>query len=272
MSDATDERGPSDTGTDATATAGATAAVGAARRGFKRDVAALIAALRSARLLVPLAKRIANVPVGQEQEVGEELSLSPHLLFDDERRAFVTAFTENALVARATDEIGWTTDDGPLEYCALPGQVVLELALGLADDDRVGGLLLNPLDKTELMLRRHEVASIAQGRALPLVGYVGEIPFDPNEQRLIADLEGGAPEEVIRAIEAVLKTASLSTYALKRTFNAERDLEPHLTLNVVGAGETTDRAAVAEKLSAALDGLLPEPGYIDILFDDPAFG
>src|SRR5215471_16264030 len=264
MSDATDELDSS--GADATA------AVAAARRGFKRDVAELIAALRASRLMVPLAKRIANVPVGQEQEVGEELSLSPHLLFDDERVGYVTAFTENALIARATDEVGWTTDDGPLEYCTLPGQVVLELALGLSDDERIGGLLLNPLDSTELILRRHEIASIAQGRALPLVGYVGEIPFDPNEQRLIADMEGGPPEDVVRAIEAVLEKASLSTYALKRTFNAERDLEPHLTLNVVGAGATTDRAAVAGELAAALEGLLPPPGYIDILFDDPAFG
>jgi hypothetical protein len=259
MSDATDERDSS--GTEVTT------AVAAARRGFKRDVAALILTIRTARLLVPLAKRIANVPVGQEQEVGEELSLSPHLLFDDERWGYVAAFTENRLVARATDEIGWTTDDGPLEYCALPGQVVLELALGLADDDRIAGLLINPLDKTELVLRRHEVASIAQGRALPLVGYVGEIPFEPNE-----DMEGGPPDEVVRAIESVLKGSSLTTYALKRTFNAERDLEPHLTLNLVGAGETMDRAGVAEKLAAALDGLLPAPGYIDILFDDPAFG
>ena len=264
MSDATDELDYSGTN--------ATAAVAAARRGFKRDVADLIAALRASRLMVPLAKRIANVPVGQEQEEGEELSLSPHLLFDDERVGYVTAFTENALIARATDEVGWTTDEGPLEYCTLPGQVVLELALGLSDDERIGGLLLNPLDSTELILRRHEIASIAQGRALPLVGYVGEIPFDPNEQRLIADMEGGPPEEVVLAIEAVLKKVAISTYALKRTFNAERDLEPHLTLNVVGAGAATDRSAVARELAAALEGLLPPPGYIDILFDDPAFG
>src|SRR5690349_11898318 len=76
----------------------ATDAVAAARRGFKRDVAALIAALRSARLFVPLAKRIANVRVGAEQEVGEELSLTPHLLFDDARAGHVAVFTRPELV------------------------------------------------------------------------------------------------------------------------------------------------------------------------------
>lgn len=244
----------------------ASPAVAAARRGFKRDVAALVTALRKARLLVPLAKRINNVPVGREQEVGEELSLSPHLLFDDERTGYVTAFTRPELVTRATDEIGWTTDDGPLEFVALPSQVVLELALALTDDDRVGGLLLNALDGSELVLRRHELASIAQGRALPLVGYVGDIPFDPNEERLIAEMEGGAPAEIVSAIEKVLQT---TPYALRRTFNPERDLEPHLTLNVIGADASVDRSALAERLATALDGLLPAPGYIDILFDDP---
>ncbi|HVW30178.1 MAG TPA: SseB family protein [Polyangiaceae bacterium] len=243
----------------------ASAAVAAARRGFKRDVAALVIALRKARLLVPLARRITNVPLGMEREVGEELSLSPHLLFDDERTGYVTAFTRQELVTRATDEIKWTTDDGPLEFVALPSQVVLELALALADDDRVGGLLLNALDGSELVLRRHELASIAQGRPLPLVGYVGDIPFDPNEERLVAEMEGGPPPEIVAAIESVLRS---TPYALKRTFNPERDLEPHLTLNVIGADASVDRAALARELASALDGLLPPPGYIDILFDD----
>src|SRR5690349_9283750 len=117
----------------------ATDAVGAARRGFRRDVAALVTALRSARLLVPLAKRIANVRVGAEQEVGEELSLTPHLLFDEARIGYVAAFTRPELVGRATEEVRWTTDDGPLEYCALPGPVVLDLAAALVDDDRIHG-------------------------------------------------------------------------------------------------------------------------------------
>ena len=246
----------------------ATDAVAAARRGFKRDVAALVTALRNARLFVPLAKRVANVRLGAEQEVGEELSLSPHLLFDETRAGYVAVFTRPELVGRATEEVRWTTEDGPLEYCALPGPVVLDLAAALVDDERVHGLLLNPFHDTELLLRRHEVASIAQGRALPLVGYVAEIPLDPNESPLIAEMEGGPPEEVVRAIDGVLASAPGSTFTLQRTFNAERDLEPHLTLTVSGEAAALNRAALGEKLAAALEGKLPPPGYIDILFED----
>jgi hypothetical protein len=119
------------------------------------------------------------------------------------------------------------------------------------------------------MLHRHEIASIVQGRAVPLVGYVGEIPFDPHEERLIAEMEGGPPPDVVQAIEDILR---MTPYGLKKTFNAERDIEPHLTLNVIGADASVDRNALAQKLAAALDGLLPAPGYIDILFDDPTLG
>jgi hypothetical protein len=246
----------------------ATAAVAAARRGFKDDVEGLVRALRKSHLHVPLAKRL-DVPVGIEQEVEDELALSPHLLFDPDRTGFLPIFTKPAFVERATEEVGWKTEDGPLEYCTLPGPAILELALAVVDDDRIGGVLLNPFDETELMLRRHELASIAQGRAIPLVGYVSQIPVSQDEHRLIAEMDGPPPEELVEAIERVLSEAGRGlTYGLHRTFTPARDLEPHLTLNVRGAPEDLDHGALGEKLAEAIDGYVPPPGYIDIVFDD----
>jgi hypothetical protein len=254
----------------------ATPAVAAARRGFKRDVEGLIRALRKAHLLVPLAKRMGDVPVGVDQTVEDELSLSPHLLFDPDRIGFLPIFTKAEFVERATVQVGWVTDDGPLEYCTLPGPAVLELGLAVVDDDRIGGVIVNPFDETELLLRRHELGSIAQGRAIPLVGYVSELPFTHDEQRLIAEMDGPPPDGLVRAIEGVLAEAGKAGqplgYGLHRTFTPERDLEPHLTLNVRGGDEALDRGALGETLAQALDGHVPPPGYIDIVFDDPALG
>ena len=253
-----------------------TAAIDSARRGFRRDVAALITALEGARLFVPLAKSIAELPVGVDQEVGDELSLSPHLLFDDDRVGYLPVFTR-ADLARArdgSDRLG-PPATAALEYAALPGPVVSSSRLAIVDDEHVEGMLLNPFDATELILQRHEIASIAQGRPLPLVGYVGEIPYGEDEERLIAEMDGPPPTEVVEAIENVLEhVKGAPRFVLSRTFNPERDLEPHLTLNVIGGevganGEPPDRSAVAGKLAEALDGLLPPPFYIDILFDDP---
>ncbi|HVU00633.1 MAG TPA: SseB family protein [Polyangiaceae bacterium] len=253
----------------------ATPAVAVARRGFKRDVAALVRALRTARLFVPLARRIEEVPVGVEQLVGDDLQLSPHLLFGEDRVGFLPLFTRPEFVENATNTVGWTTGDGPLEYCALPGQVAMDLGLSVVDDERIGGVVLNPLHESELVLLRHEIGSIAQGRPLPLVGYVSEIPVGEDEERLIAEMDGPPPEEMVEAIEGVLAGASgKPRHSLHRTFNAERDLEPHLTLNVTfeDPGAAPDRARLGRELAEALDGLLPPPHYIDILFDDPKLG
>jgi hypothetical protein len=259
---------PEEQGTDAF---DATEPIRAARRGFRRDVAALIEALKGARFLVPLSKSIAEVPLGIEQEA-DELSLSPHLLYDDERIGFVPVFTNAALLERATEQTGWGTGDGPLEYVTLPGAAILELALAIVDDDAVEGLLVNPFDDSELVLQRHELASIAQGRPLPLVGYVSEIPFGDDEKRLVAEMEGPPPEDLVEAITRVLggeKDRSLR-FELTRTFNPERDLEPHLTLTITGPAEMEmqERSQIAGRLSEAVEGLLPPPGYIDILFDE----
>jgi len=248
----------------------ATPAVVAAHRGLRRDVEALIGALEKAPLLVPLARRMPDSLPGITQEVGTELSLSPHLLFDDQRLGYVAVFTRADLVERATDRVGWTTDDGPLEFCTLPAFIVLEMAVALLEDRRMGGLLLNPFDESELLLRRPEVASLAQRRALPLVGYVADIPHGDDEERLIAEMESPPAAALTSAIEAVLaRTQGTAGYSLYRTFNAERDIEPHLTLNVLVEDDDLDRTALAQALARSVEGELPPPGYIDILFNDP---
>lgn len=248
----------------------ATEAVLAARRGLRRDVAGLIQALDQAALIVPLAKPIEGVDLGTLAEVGEELSLSPHLLFDESRVGYVAVFTQSELLERATTVVHWTTGDDPLEYCTLPAAVVLELALALVDGQRVRGMLVNPFHDSELILHRHELASIAQGRPLPLVGYVADIPPGEEEGRLIAEMDAPPSIEITTAIERVLaETSTELTYGIHRTFNPERDLEPHLTLNVLAGEAPVDRAALAARLGKALDGKLPPPGYIDIVFDDP---
>lgn len=249
-----------------------TSAVIRARRGFRRDVATLVESLPNGRLFVPLMRGIEDVEVGVETVLGDELSLAPHLLYDEDRRGHMLCFTRPELVEAAAKNVDLRTDGGALEYCALPGAVAFEVALEVVDDARVVGLLVNAFDESELILRRHELASIVQGKALPLVGYVSEIPFSPDEERLIAKLDGPPPEALVQAIENVLSSRQSSpTYGLHRTFSPERDLEPHFTLNLIGEVKHVD-AALVKELSLALDGKLPPPGYIDIVWNDEKLG
>jgi hypothetical protein len=245
-----------------------TAAVIRARGGFRRDVASLVESLPKGQLFVPLMRRIENVDVGVETELGSELSLTPHLLYDEERRGHMVCFTRPELVEAAAREVDLRTDGGALEYATLPGSVVFEIALEVVDGTRVVGLLVNALHDSELILRRHELASIAQGKPLPLVGYVSEIPLSPDEERLIAKLDGPPPKPLVDAIDGVLGARpSPPRYGLHRTFSPERDLEPHFTLNLIAEDGTVDEG-LARELALALEGKLPPPGYIDIVWND----
>jgi len=245
-----------------------TAAVIQARRGFRRDVAMLVESIPRGHLFVPLLRRVENVEVGVETKLGDELSLAPHLLFDEGRNAFLPVFTREEFVEAAITHVDLRTEGGELEYCTLPANVALEVALEVVDGSRVLGMLVNPFQETELVLRRHEIASIAQGKALPLVGYVSDIPLSEGEERLVAKLDGPPPRAIVDAIEAVLaRREDPPKYGLHRTFNPERDLEPHFTLNLVSERQGPD-PKLADELGSALDGKLPPPGYIDIVWND----
>jgi hypothetical protein len=247
-----------------------TPAVMTARRGLRRDVSVLVDSLERGELYVPLARSIRGVPHGEQVELDDELNMVPHLLIDSDEKFYCVAFTKPELLEPVGEELGWTTDDGPLEYCALPARLALDMAMQVVDEDTVLGLVINPLHESELFLRREELGSIATGRAIPLVGYVREIPMQEDEHTLIADPGDPPPAELTQAIElALARMPSVKGYRLERTFNPDRDLEPHPTLTLTTSG-TVDRGAITTELVAAIQDKVPPPGYIDILFEqDP---
>lgn len=245
--------------------------VRAARRGFRRDVSQLVDALPHGALLVPLAAALDNVPLGEEvvPEDGE-VRLVPHLLPEADRGLFVPLFTDPDALKTVGQYLQWTTDgDSELQYCSLPGPVALDLALQLIDGDRVHGAVINPSDDHELILNRNEVGALAQGRAIPLVGYVQEIPFGKDEASLVSELDVPPDPELLKAIDAcVAGLEGVHGYELKQTFNAERDLEPHPTLTLKVLDEKAiDLDELNRRLGQHIEGKLPEPGYLDVLFE-----
>ena len=248
-----------------------TRAVARARCGLRTEVARLLDALSRNRLLLPLARRLPEVPVGIDVEIGGSLSLHPHVLEDGAGRGWLPMFTEHARAGRVAADLAWTTGGGPLELCALPGPAALEVALEAVDGERIVGVVLNPGDgASELSLDRDEIASLAQRRPVPLVGYVGRVDGGPGG-RLVAEADGPADAALVSAIEAVLaELRPAPRFTLHRTFDPERDREPHLTLNVLAEEPTAlDWPALAARLGAAVEGRLPAPGYVDIVLNDP---
>lgn len=242
-------------------------AVKQARRGFKRDVAALLDALEGADLLIPLAEPLAGATTGERRKIEGELRLTPHFLPTPEGPQFAALFTSAPLLDAIAAQLRWRTGDGELEFCSVPGGVALEMASGTLDEN-VQGVVIDAGADSELVLTAEEVRRLVTGQAIPLVGYVASIP-DDHERTLIA--EPGAPPaaELNAALErCVAELPELTGYELLRTFNPERDLEPHPTLKLKTRPGNVDHQHLAKHVFNAVGPHLPPPGYVDIVFED----
>lgn len=241
-------------------------AIKQARRGFRSDVAALLEALEQADLLIPLAEPVAGATAGQRTKIAGELRLSPHFLPAPEGAQFAALFSSPELLDAMGERLGWRTGAGELEFCAVPGGVALEMASGTLDE-QVQGVVIDAGADSELVLSANEVRQLVTGQAIPLVGYVAAIP-DDQEHTLVAEPGAPPPAELSAALERCLRELpGLSGYELLRTYNPERDLEPHLTLKLMTRG-TVDHRQVANHVFNAIGPHLPPPGYIDIVFAD----
>ncbi len=262
MSDLPEETAP-DSASDAF-----TLLVQGARSGLRRDVEALMQAFDSEELLVPLARDVAEAPEGERVEFNGDLTIVPHLLPDSEGQLFAVLFTHPDPLEPIVDALEWTTDDEPLKVCAFQARVALQMAIDVIDEQRVVGLVIDPGVESELCLSRAELASLLGGRAIPLVAYVGDIQDDPTARTLIAEPGDPPPPELLSALQTWLAAApSVLSHRLQRTFNPERDLEPHLTLTLVTV-PGAERQPLFQGVTSALEGALPPPGYLDVLFEE----
>jgi len=243
--------------------------VQAAQRGLRRDVQALLDVLPKGELFIPLARNIAGAADGQRLDLDDqEVKLVPHMLLDEDGNHYAALFTQPELMGPMEQELGWKTDGGDLKFCTVPALFALDMALEVVDDEHVLGLVLNAGTDYELMLRREELSSITNGKAIPLVGYVAALAPEDGGETIVA--EGGEPPNpaLIAAIEGALaQMPEIKGYALTRTFNPERDLEPHPTLRLVTSAPEAELSAIAEQMVDAVGEHLPPPGYIDIVFD-----
>ena len=247
-------------------------AIAHAQRGLKSDVQVLIEAIAKGEVYIPLAEDMPDTPENEELDIGEGISFRPHMLLDPEHQPYAVCFTRPDFVATIQEEMQWKTSDDELKFVRGPVALALDLGQADADGQSVQGIVINPASEMELVLTRQEVGSILQGQALPLVGYVENLPPGLEEETI--EIEG-ADEPPAALLEALRKSESeindLVKVEVKTTFNPERDREPHLTLYLtVLSDDPEDRQAIAEDIMDETVQLLPEPGYCDIVFVEPA--
>lgn len=240
-----------------------------AQSGLRSDVQALVEVLDDAEIFIPLAEDMPGVEENQDIPMDDELTFRPHMLLDSEHRAFAVAYSDPELVEAVAEALEWTTSEGALKFIRVPLRVAFDLAQQHVEGRDVEGLAFNPSTDFELVLRRDEAASIAGGQALPLVGYVEDLPEgeDPNTQ--VIEGADPPPAELLAALDAAQeRIKDFTGYRVETTFNPERDREPHLTITLYVARPDVDRAELAEDIMSEASPHLPEPGYADLVFKD----
>lgn len=245
-------------------------ALHAAQSGLRSDVQALVSTLEEAHVYIPLSEDLPDTPEGEQIDFEGDLTFRPHMILGEDEAIFAVAYSKPELVDSMQRSLGWLTSGAELKFICLPAAVALDLAQVTIDGEPVTGLVFNPGTESELVLRRDEVASLSQGTALPLVGYVSEI--QPGADGGAQVVEGAAPppEELLLALSRAREShADLVGFSVDTTFDPERDREPHLTITLTVIGRhDLNRGALAEAVMDEASPHLPAPGYADIVFRD----
>lgn len=242
-----------------------TEALQAAQSGLRRDVQRLVDATAGGILYLPLARSM-KAPLGEERVT----PVAMHLLHDPQGRRAVALFTREEFLSKAGSHFGWRTDDRPLQLAGLRARDALNLALPLVDGEKVRTLVINAFQPSCLELSVSELKAIAGGKALPLVGYVPRTPVQKGEQFNVGEPALPPSPDLVRALQGfIAANPETSGFDLVQMFNPERDLEPHLTLNIRTRGRNPNPQALVDKVNESIRGKLAPPGFLDIMFDPP---
>ena len=243
-----------------------TGAVIAARRGLRRDVKLLCDARKEGWLYAGLAKRLGGSSDAERIRLqpSQELALH-HLMNPDTRALACAAFTKLEFLTPLQERLNWRTEGGPLKYCRLPARPFLETILPDLNSGAVSCLVVNPFQDSVLELTKEEISALVQNEPIPLKRYLRQLPIQAGEHVLVGKPAIPPPAALVAAIEGYVRShPDVEGCELFQMFNAERDTEPHLGLNLRATSASTPEDIVAE-INLVMQGKIPPPGYVDIL-------
>lgn len=222
----------------------------AARAGLRSSVQPLCDALANAPLMWPL-----HAPPPDREERIRPMLDNVFLIEAEETRA-LALFSTTAAADVGTAALGWTTAGPAPALYEMPARQAFRLALeflasgvlgaGRVDDNERTLLVIDPLTDSHLELTPFEVASLATGAVVPLRRYVDRSGrgADSGETLLVGEPAQKPPATLRRALERFAARHGVERYEIKQLFNPERDIEPHLHVNLW----TRDPGAPADQL------------------------
>jgi SseB protein N-terminal domain len=243
-------------------------AVVRAQSGYRSDVAALKAALGGAEIFVPLEDP-GQIREGL-QTLKTDAKVTIHNLRSADGTAWIPLFTTLDALRAAGEQNGWTTGNGPLQFLSIKGTVALESMFAPALESGANtGLVFDVGQRSELAMMADEVLQMLKGEPIPLVDYASKQPARGTEQTFVGLPAVPPPTELLDSIAGVLRAEQLvRSYAVRQVFIPERDVAPHLLLDISGEIPEQDRRRISQRVGAAMNGIkLPPPGYLDVAFN-----
>ena len=240
-----------------------------ARRGLRRDVKILCDALPKGKLSIPLALTIAATPDGKVLTWRDKICA--HIISHpkEKNKVYTVLFTKDEIIKPHIEALKWKTSDGPLQILELSAKDALEYCLQLIDEKQAVGLIINPFHESALELTPSELRSLVKGEPVPLVHHLRDLPIQEGEKIDMCEPSTPPPIELIGTIKKYINShPDIRDYKIFQMFNADRDIEPHLALKLSLEGKSSNHQEIVHEITLAIEGKVPSPGYIDIMFND----
>lgn len=244
-----------------------TEVVRGAKRGRYRDVEHLCQFLDKGKFFIPLQETTTVAKSGIQ--VGDDQWINPHLIQHPDGPLYGTICTSSAMVKILEDKLQWKTEGGPLQFARTPATMALNVILKLMEEEKIMGLIINPYDDSNLILNAQEVDALVNNAPIPFVAYAHASPMGPDESMRIIRREDPFPDEFVSIVEDYTSSHDeLESCEIVESFNAERDIEPNILINLKTTTEECDFSSIASVLIEKTRNILEPARNIIIFFNE----
>lgn len=238
-----------------------------AQSGYRSDVSALAKQLNANNVFAPLARGVGLRLTGP---LPAGTSLVVHDLVSDNGAKWIPLFSSVQALRTIGGRLRWHTDGGLLNYAEFRWDEAFEAIFRsvLESGDRAG-VVFDAGTPSELALTRHEALTIAGGAVIPLVDYASRQPTRPADQVYVGEPAAMPSEDLLQGLRVALSVEPrVRSYRLVQVFMPERDVIPHLVLDIRSDALEEERRQIAQRIGDAILRIpVPPPGYVDIAFN-----
>lgn len=239
-----------------------------AQSGYRSDVAAMVDQLKRSEVFAPLQVS-GNLP-SKPTTLAVGTSVALHNLPSANGGLWIALFSSVETLQKAGQRHNWLTDGGPLRFVGFKWDAAIEGMFSKAlETGANAGIVFDEGSRSELALNASEVIRIAQGQIIPLVDYAARQPARGGEQVFVGEPATPPPPELLEAVRATLATEKgVASYRLVQVYSPERDVMPHLLLDIESQSAEPDRRRISQLVGEAIKDIrLAPPGYVDVAFN-----